>query len=104
MDFLIFVALLQLNENELSQTNNHFVLRYTSHISSDIQSEVLLFRRIFDMNFQVDAVSVKKIYSHLLNLRLYVYDVFPLFLTVCHIFLSLLASVASNNSRGASMS
>jgi len=102
VDFLIFVAFSQLNENELSQTNNHFVLRYTSHISSDIQSEVLLFRRIFDMNFQVDAVSVKKIYSHLLNLRLY--DVFPLFFTVCHIFLSLLASVASNNSRGASMS
>lgn len=84
----------QLDENELLQKANQFQLRYPSHISSDIQSEVLLLKRIFDVNFKLDAVLPKKIYGQILNLRLG--NVFPNVLIALRIFLSLPATVASN--------
>jgi hAT family C-terminal dimerisation region len=91
-DFLWYFK--QLDDNELLQKASQFQLRYTYHISSDIQSEVLLLKRIFDVNFKVDAVLPKNIFGEILNLRLG--NVFQNVLIALRIFLSLPATVASN--------
>ena len=84
----------QLSENELCQKTSQFQLRYPSHVSNDIESEVLLLKRIFDVNFKMDAVLPKQIFDQILNLRLG--NVFPNILIALRIFLTLPATVASN--------
>ncbi|XP_033029698.1 zinc finger MYM-type protein 1-like [Lacerta agilis] len=83
------------NEDELIQKCTRFHLRYSKHISRDeIQSEVLLLKRIFDTNFKLISPSPKEIADQLLNLNLE--NVFPNLLIALRIFLSLPATVASN--------
>jgi len=95
VDFLIFLWYFkQLDDNELLQKANQFQLRYPSNISSDIQSEVLLLKRIIDVNLKLDAALLKIIYGQILNLRLG--NVFPNVLIALRIFPSLPATVASD--------
>ena len=84
----------QLNVNELSQKTIHFQLKYSKHVSNDIESEMLLLKRIFDVNFKIDKVAPKNIFEQILKLRLS--NVFPNVLIALRIFLSLPATVASN--------
>ena len=66
------------NENELSKKTIHFQLKYSRHVSNDIESEILLLERIFDVNFKIDKVAPKNIFEQILKLRLS--DVFRMFL------------------------
>ena len=84
----------QLNENELSQKTINFQLKYSKHVSNDIENEMLLLKRIFDVNFKIDKVAPKNIFEQILKLRLS--NVFPNVLIALRIFLSLPATVASN--------
>ena len=78
----------------MSQKTIHFQLKYLKHVSNDIESEMLLLKRIFDVNFKIDKVAPKNIFEQILKLRLS--NVFPNVLIALRIFLSLPATVASN--------
>ena len=83
-----------LKETELTEKASDFHKTYSRHVSSEIEAEIHRLRGVYDANFKAETPRPKELYGeiHAMGLN----ALFPNILTALRIFLTLPASVASN--------
>ena len=83
----------QTTENELADKVKTFQKLYSKHVSLDIEEEILRLKNVYEANFE-KSVCPRDIYEEIYGLGLKA--IFPNVLTALRIFLTLPATVASN--------
>ena len=83
-----------IKETELKEKAAQFHKTYSRHVSPHIESEILSLKSVYDANFKAETPRPKELYGEIHDMGLNA--LFPNVLTALRIFLTLPASVASN--------